>query len=376
MTKKTNRTDVLHFGWQAGKFVLLVLSNIGHIKHRISIAPSELFKVRGCMEHGEHDCPKIGTYNSATRSHVLEGHVQIDTDRELGDDVVRFADYAPSKGISLTASAGYFTLSTWRGRAAWSNGHLLLVGDAPKTDLEVRQWDPARFDKVMPADWESKTTTLRPICAQQIASDGDSQPARVMWFDSGFPVDANYFDFIVERYPGAQFRRSKQAFDGGAVNELLLIFENAEATVSIGALMPMRFDPDLIVTELREEQRQHAFAFRGGVGVYYSTATCTDCGRLFSDPIHYHDRYEVRIRQGTAGGLRPGERVDEERIAAVREEARRNVLAAPADFLSPCCLAELDTNSGSRICCAFCRRNVNPVGVITKASSEYIQGGE
>lgn len=253
---KLSRKDTLFAGWQDGKFVLLVMNADKEIKHRISCTVAEWDSITA---HSE---------KNAQTALVLKEHEQIDTDEPLSTmqklprRYQRFKNYRPTLGRTIVPceSERYgngLMVNTFLGKPAFSNGHVMLIGDLP--DGYKKTNSSPDFARLAKPEIIDKSKALIPVARQRdvCIDPHDEKSVDVIWFDREYPVDARYFDFIVERFPEFELRTplrsyAKQQTDPEAP---YLIFESSTSTSPVGALMPMRYKPDDTITQLMVEHR-------------------------------------------------------------------------------------------------------------------------
>lgn len=240
--------DVLFYGWQDGKFVLLIMRD-DKIAHRISLNAAETRLV------------SFEINNPSEKTQRVLNHKQVDSD-VLPQEYTRAARYKPQQHVALrqlgvtsrTFGEGIL-VGTLNGEQCFSNGHLILIGEPYETKRAEKSPQFEQFLK-----YAVDAEPLRVVCAQAVSGreweaqgSADCETSSVIWFDRGGCVDALYYDFVLERYPRAVFAVQQ----GDAETTPLVIYssndiDDAQGNL-VGFLMSMRFTASAFVEQLRAE---------------------------------------------------------------------------------------------------------------------------
>jgi len=148
-------------------------------------------------------------------------------------------------------------LGNLNGEPAFSNGHYALVGKIPpQLDAQLKA--------------QSEEVNLQQVANHQPGDDltpigfTQTKEGRGIWFDKGYPIDANYFDFIRSQYPDARFN----APDGFAMGKTPYLVYSGKKLV--GVVMSKAEKPSAGIMSLRGE------ATEGTASYSTSTAPAPD----------------------------------------------------------------------------------------------------
>lgn len=134
-------------------------------------------------------------------------------------------------------------LGNLNGEPAFSNGHYALVGKIPpQLDAQLKA--------------QSEEVNLQQVANHQPGDDltpigfTQTKEGRGIWFDKGYPIDANYFDFIRSQYPDARFN----APDGFAMGKTPYLVYSGKKLV--GVVMSKAEKPSAGIMSLRGESTE------------------------------------------------------------------------------------------------------------------------
>jgi N12 class adenine-specific DNA methylase/GGDEF domain-containing protein len=151
---------------------------------------------------------------------------------------VKWAQVTKSNNTNMPGSRTLFR-GTMNGKTAFSNGHYLLEGKPPaKLEEQLRQ-------PISDIDMEFFPKNYSPTESIKVIGFIENDTQKRIWFDKGSPIDAKYYDLILNLYPDATF---KQTNDGGKDNPLAIFSKDSV----VGYVMPIKSEVPSGIESLRE----------------------------------------------------------------------------------------------------------------------------
>lgn len=153
-------------------------------------------------------------------------------DQEEREGALMSAYPLPKSGKHLPPVDGpnpYYAVGTFRGKPAYSNGHLLLAGQPPP-GIETQKKkmrklvDGSQRRRILPVGYTHNPHSF-------------STPRRV-YFDNGMVIDANYYEVVVSQDPEAQFWGVEVFAE--EMKSVQMAIHIRQGRSLVGLLMPLR----------------------------------------------------------------------------------------------------------------------------------------